>query len=497
MHTAELTLGRDHSATEAEAFVRDAAASEPGIRIVSLTDLPGGHPALPPDAFVSFAAEHGLTAIAHLSGKDVNRPFLEARLHGLARMGTENVLALTGDAQRPGGGKPVHDLDSILILDLIEAMRGGIRYAMGARALRSAPFDFFSGAVVNPFKVREPDLMMQLYKLHLKVAAGARYVITQIGFDVRKLYELKQYMEREGLGRVPVLANVYAPTAAIARMMRSGELAGCVVSDELVRRLEKEKKPERLERAALMMAAARGLGFAGVHIGGFGLTHRDVLAIIARARNIGGDWRGRMDELVFPYPNQFYLLPAGSDGLSDGAGEYQIARSMPRRSFGLRFSQFMHRHLIAEDSFGARFFAARLKQDDPRARRFWAGLLAPSSLYRKAALGCANCGDCIQDRLNYAGCSMRRCYKELRNGPCGGSRTDGTCEARPELPCLWNLVYRNTLAAGENPGKFGEAIMPPRDWRLDGTNALANRLAGRDNVANRRRPMVRQEKTCS
>ena len=42
--------------------------------------------------------------------------------------------------------------------------------------------------------------MMQLYKMELKIAAGARFLITQVGFNVRKLYELRQYMLRERPG---------------------------------------------------------------------------------------------------------------------------------------------------------------------------------------------------------------------------------------------------------------------------------------------------------
>ena len=41
--TAELVLGRDHNASEAETFVKEAAQN--GIRVISLTDLPGGNPA--------------------------------------------------------------------------------------------------------------------------------------------------------------------------------------------------------------------------------------------------------------------------------------------------------------------------------------------------------------------------------------------------------------------------------------------------------------------
>jgi len=489
--SAELVLGRDHTVSEAEDFVEAASRQQDGIKVISLTDLPGGNPALPPEAFVRAVIDRHLTPIAHLTGKDGNRSLLEGRLHALARLGAANVLALTGDAQKDGfhgKAKPVHDLDSVLILWLIRALRSGLEYRLGSRAAQTTPFEFYPGAVVNPFKVREPDLMMQLYKLELKIAAGARFIITQIGFNVRKLDELKQYMRREGLGHIPVLANVYVPTATIARMMRSGELAGCVVSEELVRRLEKEKKPQRLERAALMVAAAKELGFAGAHIGGFGLSHGDFMSILERAAAIGGEWRQRMEELVFAEPGEFYLLPPGGDGLSDSSGSYQVAESRRRPSWTQRISRAVHRLLIAEGSLGARFFGKRLKQPgagDAWRQGLWCRLLEPSSLYRKAALGYASCGDCIQEHLDYVGCSMRWCYKELRNGPCGGSRIDGTCEARPELACIWNQVYLGARALGDDPRKFARTLIPPRDWRLDQTNALVNRLAGLDNLPNR------------
>lgn len=489
--TAELVLGRDHNIAEAEAFVKDAAAEPNGIKVISVTDLPGGNPALPPESFVGAIQDKGLTPIAHLTGKDGNRSSLESRLHALARMGVNNILALTGDAQKEGfagRSKPVYDLDSVLILWMIEAMRKGIEYNLGPRTVHSTPFDFFAGAVVNPYKVHEADQMMQFYKLQLKIATGAQFIITQLGYNLRKLYELKQYLDREGLGNVPVLANVYVPTAKIAQMMQAGEVAGCVIPDQLIQRLEKEKKPERLERAALMVAGVRDLGFAGAHIGGFNLSHRDFMSISERAAAIGSGWRTRMDELVFPVPKEFYLLPLGKDGLSDASGEYQLNRRKPRVKASQWLSKQVHRHFIADGSFGARFFGAHLRTNGkPNSWRhgLWYRLLGPSSLYRQATLGCKNCGDCLQDHLDYAGCSMRWCYKELRNGPCGGSRIDGNCEARPEQECIWNAVYRGALAMGDDPRKFARKLIPPRDWTLDGTNALANRFVGVDNLAKR------------
>jgi methylenetetrahydrofolate reductase (NADPH) len=499
VYSAELVLGRDHQVLEAEAFVREAGQSRSELKVVSVTDLPGGNPALAPEAFLSFVQDHGLTPLAHLTGKDCNRAGIESRLLTLARMGIENVLALTGDVQKDaflGKAKPVYDLDSVLILWLIEAMREGIQYSLGPRKIQSHPFDFFSGAVVNPFKVRQPDQMMQFYKLQLKIAAGARFIIPQLGFNLRKLYELRQYLIREGLAEIPVLANVYVPTGKIARLMQQGELAGCVVPDSLIQRLEKEKKPERLARAALMVAAARDLGFSGAHIGGFGLEFRDFLKIIEQAEQVGKSWRTRLDDLIFRTDAEFYLFPEGSEGLSDGAGDYQLEGPKRGPGLGQRAGRWVHRHLISPDSRGARFLSGRLvpgsAPDNPSWRKgFWYRLLGLSSLYRKAALGCADCGDCVQDHLGYAGCSMRWCYKNLRNGPCGGSRPDGTCEAAgsgnmdKDLMCIWNRVYEAVLAAGEDPRRFAATLVPPRDWSLDKTNALVNRLVGLDGTGQR------------
>ena len=88
---------------------------------------------------------------------------------------------------------------------------------------------------------------------------------------------------------------------------------------------------------------------------------------------------------------------------------------------------------------------------------------------------------------------MSLCYKELRNGPCGGSRPDGTCEVYPDRDCVWNLAYENTVAAGDDPRRFARTLMPPRDWSLNRTNSLANRLAGIDGYSHRKDVRVQED----
>ncbi len=489
--SAELVLGRDHTAPQAETFVEEAAKEPDGIKIISLTDLPSGAPSLPPEAFVPFIIEHGLTPVPHLTGKDGNRNFVEARLHTFAHMGAENLLALTGDIQHKGfqgEAKRVYDLDSVLILWLVQALSEGISYKMGPRSVTTTPFDFFPGAVANPYKCIEGDQMMQLYKLQLKILVGARFIITQLGFNLRKLYELKQYMIREGLEHVPVMADLYVPTATILKIMRAGDISGCVVSEELIKRYEGMKKAARLGQAALMVAAVRDLGFAGAHIGGFGLKHQDFLHIRELSEEIGSGWRDRIDELINPEPDEFYLLPEGTDGLSDPDGTYNTTEPISGSGLKQRLGELAHDHLISPDSAVGGFLKSRLATEEDRAEGrtgFWDRVIGPSTLYRKQALGCMSCGDCIQDHLHYAGCTMNKCYKELRNGPCGGSRIDGTCEADASIPCIWNVVYEEAKAAGDNPRRFATTLVPPRNWCLDQTNAMANRILGLDNACRR------------
>ena len=51
--------------------------------------------------------------------------------------------------------------------------------------------------------------MPQYLKLGKKIECGAQFIINQIGFDSRKLSELRCYMDVHGMNGTPLLGNVY------------------------------------------------------------------------------------------------------------------------------------------------------------------------------------------------------------------------------------------------------------------------------------------------
>ena len=76
---------------------------------------------------------------------------------------------------------------------------------------------------------------------------------------------------------------------------------------------------------------------------------------------------------------------------------------------------------------------------------------------------CRLCGNCV---LGTTGgiCPMTRCAKKVLNGPCGGTRSDGTCEVSPDQPCAWYLIYQRLKEQGRL--ELMESIAPVRDNRV-------------------------------
>lgn len=60
---------------------------------------------------------------------------------------------------------------------------------------------------------------------------------------------------------------------------------------------------------------------------------------------------------------------------------------------------------------------------------------AVEKIVKGTLFDCQMCGQCILSSTGMS-CPMN-CPKGIRNGPCGGVRTDGYCEVEPEMRCVW------------------------------------------------------------
>jgi hypothetical protein len=101
--------------------------------------------------------------------------------------------------------------------------------------------------------------------------------------------------------------------------------------------------------------------------------------------------------------------------------------------------------------------------------------------FEKATKGpmfhCHTCGQCVLHSTGMM-CPME-CPKNLRDGPCGGVRLNGHCEVKPEMKCVWVRAWEG---AQQMPTYGDELLMiiPPHNWRLDGSSSWINMMTGID-----------------
>ena len=478
--TLELVPGRESSGRSLDmvmGIAKDAFA-DGRVSAVSITDNPGGNPSLSPDAIGYRIFSIGMDVIVHFTCRDMNRVGMESRALQLAMMGMKNILALTGDFSGKGfggQGAPVFDLDSVTLQIMLKAI---------SRRMRAAgdPDGFFSGCAVSPFKQTEGECVAQYSKLSRKVAAGAQFAITQLGYDARKFKEMIAVQRHLGV-TIPTLGSVYLLTPKAAGLMNRGRIPGAVVTDSLRRSVEREwRDPQQgrgaaVERAARLAAVLRGLGYRGIHLGGI---HRDfamVARILDRLEQIKTDWRQFLPQFDYPQSGGFYAFPETPPQVLNKPLFGSHPQPLPIRdrllyplmkwSHGLFFDP--DSPLAAASRVACRFL------DRSAMGRLLANLAEHPVKYM--LLGCRQCGDCAIEHVGFL-CPESGCPKHTRNGACGGSH-QGRCEVDPQRPCVWYRAY-NRLAAHRRIGELCDGCVPPRMWELDRTSSWLNFHLGRD-----------------
>ncbi len=488
--TFELVPGRGGRTRELERILNLARdiAEDGRFQAVSITENAGGYPALSPEVLGSEIRAMGLDAIIHLSCKDKNRNQIESLLFSWDRQELRNLLVIAGDYPKEGFRgfpKPVFDLDTVQVLDLLTCMNNGLDLSADTAAAGKpsfAPSSFLKGVAVSPFKLTEAEQLMQYCKLHRKIDAGADFIITQLGYDGRKFEELLLYMKQNNL-HVPVLGNVFVPSMVVAGLMHKGRIPGCVIGDTLYERMVNEaRQPDkgkraRLQRAARLLAVQKGLGYSGAHIGGPGLSYEDIQFLLEQAEGFGADWQSCLDELSFwPEPGFYYFGKAAQGNLNSGIPSKRLPKAVVTPAYSM--SRFIHDLAFEADGLLCRpmkMICLGLAQS-----RLEGCLERFEHVIKTALFGCQNCGDCSLGELGFL-CPQSGCAKYQLNGPCGGSR-DGWCEVYPDSrKCLYVKLYERLKAHGlEETVKKG--FVPPRNWALNNTSSWVNFFKGIDHT---------------
>jgi len=467
------------------------AAQSGRIGAISITDNPGGNPAIATDILCAEIRRAGIEPLVHIAFRDRSRNQAESLLFQLAALDIDNVLVLTGDYPSnlgfTGKSKPVFDLDSVNGLRLIAEMNAGLKREIMRKPVRLAATSFFAGVAFSPFKQMEAEVMGQFYKMQKKAEAGADFVITQVGYDARKLQEFLMWLQSRKY-QIPAMASIYVLSHPVAVSMHENHIPGCVVTEALLRRIEAESgsrdkgRQARLDRAAKMLAVVKGIGYRGAYISGQGLPFESVEYIIDKGNELASRWMDLVPEFDYPQEKGFYYFERDAEsGLNAPTPSRRVQK--PVGPLIYLISRIVH--LMCFEPKSPLFKPIQRFMSLMDSSRIMYRLLHFFERCGKTMLyTCKDCGDCALSEAAYL-CPVSQCPKDQRNAPCGGS-FQGWCEVYPgERLCIWVQAYLR-LKGRHREDEIGKTIVPPCNWELWQTSSWINYYLGRDHSSRRK-----------
>ncbi|MDL1958774.1 MAG: methylenetetrahydrofolate reductase [Deltaproteobacteria bacterium] len=258
--------------TDVSALLEDVSVLRDRVHAINITDMPSSVMRLGSMAVCHLLTDMGVDPVFQVTCRDRNRLALQSDLLSAWVLGVRNVLALTGDHPALGDhpqAKPVFDLDSVSLLQVIGQLNAG--FDMAGKELKGAT-DFLCGAVVNPGADTEAALDLQIIKMEKKIEVGARFFQTQAIYDL-ELFE--RFMKRVQGYRTKILGGVILlKSAGMARFMNKN-VAGVHVPDHLIK--EMVDAPDKVQKSIEIAARlAKGLKDLcdGVHIMAIGWEKR-------------------------------------------------------------------------------------------------------------------------------------------------------------------------------------------------------------------------------
>ena len=193
--------------------------------------------------------ERGAEPILQMTCRDRNRIGLQSDLLGAHALGIRNVVVMTGDHVLAGDhrqAKPVYDVESVQLLNIINSLNNGAD--MAGNALKGNTC-FFAGAVVTP---EANPLEPQLMKFAKKIQAGAKYFQTQAIYDITMF---KVFMGHARRHQAKVLAGIVVLKNERMAKYLNDNVAGIRVPQDLIAELAAAPNREEKQKAGIRIAA--------------------------------------------------------------------------------------------------------------------------------------------------------------------------------------------------------------------------------------------------
>ncbi len=206
---------------------------------------------------VQIQAKVGVETVLHYTCRDRNLLSIQSDLLGAASIGLKNILCLTGDPPKMGGGPEataVFDVDAIGLTRIVQGLNHGLDIARSPVGGGSTAFTISVAA--NP---GVPDIDHEVRRFAYKVEAGAEFAITQPVFDMRLL---EVFLRRVEEFRIPVIAGIWPLTSLKNAAFMRDELK-VSMPEEILSRMERHTAKEAMLAEGLAIAQEMLAGVRG------------------------------------------------------------------------------------------------------------------------------------------------------------------------------------------------------------------------------------------
>ena len=344
-----------------------------------------------------------------VSGRTRSLRELEKLLGHASSEGFRNVLVLSGGSSAddtPAAVRKRHYTESVHTLQSIREHFSDTLYA---------------GCVLNPYCYVPETSFPQYFKLMKKITAGASFIVTQFGWDMRKLQELRWFLSSRSMP-LPSVARLLMLTPDRAEDICRGRVPGVHISPDLEAMLRREMlhsgaqfEAAQWRRIQIHAVGARFLGYSGIQIAGVERPEQVHLLLnrISEAFkefSAFEDWLAAYQDYydrleLAPYPYRFFQF---EHLLSSAQTPEQLMRTQSEFAPVTGLEKFRYR--LASRLFS---HADTLPSTEKR-------------LTKKLLASCRSCPECRLPQMHFI--CPENCPKGMANGPCGSPQLDGTCE---------------------------------------------------------------------